>query len=103
MSRSNPTTLTVRICVSSPLCNFSFLNFLFHQVGEQILEVNGISFMNISHADAAHIIRTSKMMTIILKDVAKVPLARIIYDGTEWLSLFQLFLHFVIDKKNPTG
>ena len=39
------------------------------------------------------------MMTMILKDVAKVPLARIIYDGTEWYSSFQLFLDFVIVNK----
>lgn len=54
-------------------------------VGEQIIEVNGISFLNIGHADAAHIIRTSKMMTMILKDVGKIPLARVVYDQTEWL------------------
>lgn len=41
--------------------------------------------MTISHADAAHIIRTSKMMTLILKDVEKIPLARIITDQeVEW-------------------
>lgn len=49
------------------------------------MEVNGIDFMQISHTDAAHTVRTSKMMTMILKDVGKVPLARIIYDKTEWL------------------
>lgn len=50
------------------------------------MEVNGIDFTQISHTDAAHIVRTSKMMTMILKDVGKIPLARIVYDKTEWLN-----------------
>ena len=54
-------------------------------VGEQILEVNGISFTEIRHQVAAHIIRTCKMMTMVLKDVGKVPVSKTIYDHTEWI------------------
>ncbi|XP_066933845.1 uncharacterized protein [Clytia hemisphaerica] len=59
-------------------------------VGEQILEINGIDFVNITHADAAEIIRTSRRMTMVLKDVGKIPLSRVVYDRQEWIRKKQI-------------
>lgn len=69
-------------------------SFNFFQVGEQILEINGIDFVSITHADAAEIIRTSRRMTMVLKDVGKIPISRIIYDKTEWIKQEQLKQRF---------
>ena len=69
-------------------------SFYFFQVGEQILEINGIDFVSITHADAAEIIRTSRRMTMVLKDVGKIPISRIIYDKTEWIRQEQLKQRF---------
>ena len=68
-------------------------------MGEQILEINGIDFVNITHADAAEIIRTSRRMTMVLKDVGKIPISRIIYDKTEWIKRDQLKQRLVKDTE----
>jgi len=61
--------------------------------------VNGLDFVLITHADAAEIIRTSHMMTMVLKDVGKLPISRIIYDKTEWIKKKQLMQRLESEKK----
>jgi hypothetical protein len=55
------------------------------KVGDQILEVNGVSFLNIVHADAARALRAQPCMVIKVKDVGKLPHSRITtYGQTHW-------------------
>lgn len=50
-----------------------------------MLEVNGISFQNIVHSDAANALRAQPCMVMKLKDVGKLPHSRITtYGKTEW-------------------
>jgi len=54
-------------------------------VGDQILEVNGISFLGIVHADAASSLRAQPCMVMKIKDVGKLPYSRITtYSNTKW-------------------
>lgn len=57
------------------------------QVGDQVLEVNGISFLGIVHADAANALRAQPCMVMKIKDVGKLPHSRITtYGQTKWHS-----------------
>ena len=56
------------------------------QVGDQILDVNGRTFLDISHGDAVKVLKSSKHLMITVKDVGKLPYARTTYDHTQWLS-----------------
>lgn len=50
-----------------------------------MLEVNGISFQNIVHSDAANALRAQPCMVMKLKDVGKLPHSRITtYGQTQW-------------------
>ncbi|KAL3872400.1 hypothetical protein ACJMK2_040328 [Sinanodonta woodiana] len=55
------------------------------KVGDQILDVNGQSFLDITHAEAVRILKISSHMVIMLKDVGKLPIARRVVDQTNWL------------------
>lgn len=50
-------------------------NVIFHgsQVGDQIIEVNGQSFEEATHDEAVEILKTNKRMTLLIRDVGKVP------------------------------
>ncbi|CAI8055161.1 Whirlin, partial [Geodia barretti] len=55
------------------------------KVGDQIMEVNGVSFLNIVHADAARALRAQPCMVIKVRDVGKLPHSRITtYGQTQW-------------------
>uniref|UniRef100_A0A8C5WLT8 Whirlin n=1 Tax=Leptobrachium leishanense TaxID=445787 RepID=A0A8C5WLT8_9ANUR len=56
------------------------------KVGDQILDVNGLSFLSIPHDDAVHILRSSRHLMMTVRDVGRVPHARTIVDETQWLS-----------------
>lgn len=43
------------------------------QVGDQIIEVNGQSFEEATHDEAVEILKTNKRMTLLIRDVGKVP------------------------------
>lgn len=43
------------------------------QVGDQILEVNGQSFMNVTHDEAVNQFKFHKRMSLVVRDVGKVP------------------------------
>ena len=63
------------------------INIIILQVGDQILEVNGISFLGIVHSDAAHALRAQPCMVMKLKDVGKLPHSRVTTLGkTQWHS-----------------
>lgn len=43
------------------------------QIGDQILEVNSTSFMEITHDEAVNLLKYHKRMTILIRDVGKIP------------------------------
>lgn len=43
------------------------------QVGDQIIEVNGQSFLNVTHDEAVNQFKFHKRMTLLVRDVGKVP------------------------------
>lgn len=55
------------------------------KVGDQILDVNGDSFLDISHSSAVQVLKSSKHMMMTIKDVGKLPYARTTVDQTEWI------------------
>lgn len=55
------------------------------QVGDQILDVNGSSFLDIGHQEAAKLLRSSKHLMLTVKDVGKLPHTRTTYDQTQWI------------------
>ncbi|KAM7392078.1 hypothetical protein PAMP_022714 [Pampus punctatissimus] len=55
-------------------------------VGDQILEVNGQSFVTISHDEAVHILKTGHHMLMKVRDVGRLPHARTVVDETKWIS-----------------
>ncbi|KAM8933699.1 whirlin [Pelodytes ibericus] len=56
------------------------------KVGDQILDVNGLSFLSIPHDNAVRILRSSRHLMMTVRDVGRVPHARTIVDETQWLS-----------------
>ncbi|KAM9858191.1 whirlin [Aulostomus maculatus] len=56
------------------------------KVGDQILEVNGQSFVTISHDEAVHILKTGRHLLMKLRDVGRLPHARTMVDETKWIS-----------------
>ncbi len=55
------------------------------EAGDQILDVNGMDFLQIFHKDAVRVLKSYKMMSMILRDVRKIPYSRTILEKTEWL------------------
>ena len=58
----------------------------FLKVGDQILDVNGFSFLDTTHSDAVRCLRSSKRLIMTVKDVGKIPHAMTSYDRTQWIS-----------------
>uniref|UniRef100_A0A3Q3WGU6 PDZ domain-containing protein n=1 Tax=Mola mola TaxID=94237 RepID=A0A3Q3WGU6_MOLML len=55
------------------------------RVGDQILEVNGQSFVIISHDEAVHILKTGQHLLMKVRDVGRLPHARTLVDETKWI------------------
>lgn len=55
------------------------------QVGEQILEVNGQSFIVISHDEAVHILKTGHHLQMKVRDVGRLPHARTLMEEGQWI------------------
>ncbi|XP_060893420.1 whirlin-like isoform X2 [Labrus mixtus] len=55
------------------------------KVGDQILEVNGQSFVTISHDEAVHILKTGRNLLMKVRDVGRLPHARTVVDETKWI------------------
>ncbi|XP_044124460.1 whirlin [Bufo gargarizans] len=56
------------------------------KMGDQILEVNGISFLCIPHDEAVRILRSSRHLMMTVRDVGRIPHSRTVVDETQWLS-----------------
>ncbi|XP_066436810.1 whirlin [Eleutherodactylus coqui] len=56
------------------------------KVGDQILDINGISFLSIPHDEAVRILRSSQHLMITVRDVGRIPHSRTVVDETQWLS-----------------
>ncbi|XP_029915774.1 whirlin isoform X2 [Myripristis murdjan] len=56
------------------------------KVGDQILEVNGRSFITISHDEAVHILKTGCHLLMRVRDVGRLPHARTVVDETKWIT-----------------
>ncbi|KAM9464886.1 whirlin-like isoform 2-T2 [Salvelinus alpinus] len=56
------------------------------KVGDQLLEVNGQSFVAIPHDEAVRILKTSCHLLVRVRDVGRVPHARTVVDQTKWIS-----------------
>lgn len=54
-------------------------------MGDQILEVNGQSFITISHDEAVHILKTGHHLLMKVRDVRRLPHARTVVDETKWI------------------
>jgi len=52
---------------------FLFIVTLLFQIGDQILEVNGRSFLDVTHDEAVSQLKIHKRMTLTVRDVGKVP------------------------------
>lgn len=52
-------------------------------MGEQILEVNGQSFVVISHDEAVHILKTGRRLLVKVRDVGRLPHARTLPDQAD--------------------
>ncbi|NWY69752.1 WHRN protein, partial [Erithacus rubecula] len=60
------------------------------KVGDQILEVNGRSFLSIPHEEAVQLLRGSRHLMMTVRDVGRLPHARTTVDETRWISSSQL-------------
>ncbi|XP_036607165.1 whirlin isoform X1 [Trichosurus vulpecula] len=56
------------------------------KVGDQILEVNGRSFLNIPHDEAVKLLKSSRHLIMTVKDVGRLPHARTTVDETKWIA-----------------
>nr|XP_058927301.1 whirlin isoform X3 [Kogia breviceps] len=56
------------------------------KVGDQILEVNGQSFLNILHDEAVSLLKSSQHLILTVKDVRRLPHARTTVDETKWIA-----------------
>lgn len=56
------------------------------KVGDQILAVNGRSFLDITHAEAVLVLKNSKYLMFKTKSIGKLPYARTKIDQTSWMS-----------------
>ncbi|KAM9735163.1 whirlin isoform 3-T3 [Menidia menidia] len=70
---------------TTPLSSPSFL-----QVGDQILEVNGQSFLSIPHDEAVRVLKSSRHLMMTVKDVGRLPHARTVVGETKWIASSQI-------------
>ncbi|XP_044120993.1 whirlin isoform X2 [Neovison vison] len=56
------------------------------KVGDQILEVNGRSFLNILHDEAVRLLKSSQHLILTVKDIGRLPHARTTVDETKWIA-----------------
>lgn len=60
------------------------------QVGDQILEVNGRSFLGIPHDEAVRVLKSSHHLMMTVKDVGRLPHARTVVGETKWIASSQI-------------
>ncbi|XP_054854330.1 whirlin isoform X1 [Eublepharis macularius] len=69
------------------------------KVGDQILEVNGRSFLSIPHDEAVKLLKSSRHLIMTVKDIGRLPHARTTVDETKWIASSQIGETVV----NPAG
>ncbi|XP_064027474.1 whirlin isoform X8 [Pogoniulus pusillus] len=60
------------------------------KVGDQILEVNGRSFLSIPHDEAVKLLKSSRHLMMTVKDIGRLPHARTTVDETRWIASSQI-------------
>lgn len=60
------------------------------QVGDQILEVNGRSFLSIPHDEAVRVLKSSHHLMMTVKDVGRLPHTRTVVGETKWIASSQI-------------
>ncbi|XP_074871555.1 whirlin isoform X2 [Carettochelys insculpta] len=60
------------------------------KVGDQILEVNGRSFLSIPHDEAVRLLKSSQHLIMTVKDIGRLPHARTTVDETRWIASSQI-------------
>ncbi|XP_051534200.1 whirlin isoform X2 [Myxocyprinus asiaticus] len=60
------------------------------KVGDQILEVNGQSFLSIPHDEAVRVLKSSHHLMMTVKDVGRLPHARTVVGETKWIASSQI-------------
>ncbi|XP_010140234.1 PREDICTED: whirlin-like, partial [Buceros rhinoceros silvestris] len=60
------------------------------KVGDQILEVNGRSFLSIPHDEAVKLLKCSRHLIMTVKDIGRLPHARTTVDETRWIASSQI-------------
>ncbi|KAG5834198.1 hypothetical protein ANANG_G00258970 [Anguilla anguilla] len=60
------------------------------KVGDQILEVNGRSFLGIPHDEAVRVLKSSRHLMMTVKDVGRLPHARTVVGETKWITSSQI-------------
>lgn len=60
------------------------------QVGDQILEVNGHSFLSVPHDEAVRVLKSSRHLMMTVKDVGRLPHARTVVGETKWIASSQI-------------
>ncbi|XP_077000007.1 whirlin isoform X5 [Tamandua tetradactyla] len=60
------------------------------KVGDQILGVNGRSFLTILHDEAVKLLKSSRHLILTVKDVRRLPHARTTVDETKWIASSQI-------------
>ncbi|KAG7279257.1 hypothetical protein CRUP_033193 [Coryphaenoides rupestris] len=60
------------------------------EVGDQILEVNGRSFLGIPHDEAVRVLKSSRHLMMTVKDVGRLPHARTVVGETKWIASSQI-------------
>ncbi|XP_041706664.2 whirlin-like [Coregonus clupeaformis] len=60
------------------------------KVGDQILEVNGRSFVGIPHDEAVRVLKSSRHLMMTVKDVGRLPHARTMVGETKWITSSQI-------------
>ncbi|XP_030062174.1 whirlin [Microcaecilia unicolor] len=73
------------------------------KVGDQILEVNGQSFLTIPHDEAVKLLKSSQHLMMTVKDVGKLPHARTTVDETKWITSSQIGDTIVVSSAGLTG
>ncbi|XP_076016130.1 LOW QUALITY PROTEIN: whirlin [Genypterus blacodes] len=59
-------------------------------VGDQVLEVNGRSFLGIPHDEAVRVLKSSRHLMMTVKDVGRLPHARTVVGETKWIASSQI-------------
>ncbi|XP_005921795.1 whirlin isoform X2 [Haplochromis burtoni] len=60
------------------------------KVGDQILEVNGRSFLSIPHDEAVRVLKSSRHLMMTVKDVGRLPHTRTVVGETKWIASSQI-------------